>query len=209
MASITPIVIIGLANHTLLIDRDGRETPIDDSGAPVRSAGGEVHGVVLVFRDITERRAAEAERNLIAGQRQLALDAARLGWWHYDPVTKIASYDKRYTEIFGVTGSRRPNEEILARLHPDDLPGVWAKVEPALNPADPKPYATEFRINHPDGSVRWVEAHGLATFEGEGEKQRAVGFVGTIWSRMRSSSRRPGRGSWWRPRRMAASCGSP
>lgn len=54
--------IVGLANHTILITRQGREVPIDDSGAPIRTAEGEVAGVVLVFRDITERRRAERER---------------------------------------------------------------------------------------------------------------------------------------------------
>jgi PAS domain S-box-containing protein len=51
--------IIGLANHTILIRKDGTEVPIDDSGAPIRGADGKTMGVVLVFRDITERKRAE------------------------------------------------------------------------------------------------------------------------------------------------------
>jgi PAS domain S-box-containing protein len=51
--------VVGLANHTVLIGRDDRERPIDDSGAPIRDGRGRVVGVVLVFRDITERRATE------------------------------------------------------------------------------------------------------------------------------------------------------
>ena len=51
--------IVGLANHTLLIGRDGTELPIDDSGAPIRDARGRLSGVVLVFREISGRRAAE------------------------------------------------------------------------------------------------------------------------------------------------------
>jgi PAS domain S-box-containing protein len=54
--------IAGLANHTLLISRSGREIPIDDSAAPVRAEKGEVLGAVMVFRDITERRVIERER---------------------------------------------------------------------------------------------------------------------------------------------------
>jgi PAS domain S-box-containing protein len=46
--------IVGLANHTLLIARDGTERPIDDSAAPIRDAEGIVRGVVLIFRDISE-----------------------------------------------------------------------------------------------------------------------------------------------------------
>ncbi len=51
--------IVGLTNHTELIAKDGTEMPIDDSGAPIRDARGRIVGVVLVFRDITERRGAE------------------------------------------------------------------------------------------------------------------------------------------------------
>ena len=53
--------LIGLANHTLLLARDGVEHPIDDSGAPIRDVQGRLVGVVLVFRDITARRQAETE----------------------------------------------------------------------------------------------------------------------------------------------------
>ncbi|MEW6721601.1 MAG: histidine kinase dimerization/phosphoacceptor domain -containing protein [Thermodesulfobacteriota bacterium] len=52
-------MIVGLANHTLLVRKDGTEIPIDDSGAPIRSGSGQTTGVVLVFRDIVERRRAE------------------------------------------------------------------------------------------------------------------------------------------------------
>jgi PAS domain S-box-containing protein len=52
-------VVIGLANHTVLISRDGRERPIADSGAPIHTAIGGISGVVLVFRDQTEERKTE------------------------------------------------------------------------------------------------------------------------------------------------------
>lgn len=51
--------VVGLANHTLLVARDGTRRPIDDSGAPIRNREGVILGVVLVFRDFTERRQAE------------------------------------------------------------------------------------------------------------------------------------------------------
>jgi PAS domain S-box-containing protein len=51
--------IVGLANHTVLIAKDGTEVAIDDSGAPIRDAHGRIVGVVLVFRDITQRRGTE------------------------------------------------------------------------------------------------------------------------------------------------------
>jgi PAS domain S-box-containing protein len=51
--------VVGLANHTALIRRDGTEIPIEDSGAPIRDNEGQVTGVVLVFHDISEKRRAE------------------------------------------------------------------------------------------------------------------------------------------------------
>jgi PAS domain S-box-containing protein len=66
--------VVGLANHTVLIARDGTERPIDDSAAPIRDATGDVIGSVLVFRDISERRGHEAA--LAERMRLLALNAA-------------------------------------------------------------------------------------------------------------------------------------
>jgi PAS domain S-box-containing protein len=60
-------VVVGLANHTVLLGRrEGQETPIDDSGAPIRDESGHVRGVVLVFRSVSEQKQEEARRALIA-----------------------------------------------------------------------------------------------------------------------------------------------
>jgi PAS domain S-box-containing protein len=63
--------VVRLANHTRLTSRDGRHIPIDDSAAPIRDAHGKIVGVVLVFRDVTERAAAEL------AEKQAALVVAR------------------------------------------------------------------------------------------------------------------------------------
>ena len=65
--------VVGLANHTFLVARDGTEVCIDDSGAPIHDSNGQMIGVVLVFRDITERRMSEdalmrAEKLAAAGR---------------------------------------------------------------------------------------------------------------------------------------------
>ena len=54
-------MIVGLANHTILVARDGTERPIDDSASPIRDEHNAVVGCVLVFRDVTERRDAESQ----------------------------------------------------------------------------------------------------------------------------------------------------
>ena len=53
--------VVGLSGHTVLIRKDGTEIPIDDSGAPIQDEKGGISGVVIVFRDITETRQAQAQ----------------------------------------------------------------------------------------------------------------------------------------------------
>ncbi|MFH1581617.1 MAG: response regulator [Pseudomonadota bacterium] len=69
--------VVGLANHTVLIARDGTKYPIDDSGAPIKDDRGNMTGVVLVFRDITERR--QAEKALAAEKERMAVTLRSIG----------------------------------------------------------------------------------------------------------------------------------
>ncbi|HEY9230806.1 MAG TPA: PAS domain S-box protein, partial [Blastocatellia bacterium] len=68
-------IIVGLANHTVLIQKQGTEIPIDDSGAPIRDEQGNVSGVVLVFRDVSERHKAEAALAFVASIVESSDDA--------------------------------------------------------------------------------------------------------------------------------------
>lgn len=135
---------------------------------------------LAALRDVTERKRTEMEIQKLAQKCQLALDAAHMGWWHYDPLTQITSWDNRFREIFGATRDQCPNEKILARLHPEDLPGARAMMAAALDPVAPQPYSLECRVYLHDGSMRWIEAHGIVSFEGVGERRRATGMVGTV-----------------------------
>ena len=65
--------VVGLANHTILIARDGTERPVDDSAAPIQDEQGRVSGCVLIFRDVSERRRFEkAEARRLFDARLLA-----------------------------------------------------------------------------------------------------------------------------------------
>jgi PAS domain S-box-containing protein len=71
--------IAGFANHTVLLKRGGGEVPIDDSGAPIRDEQGNILGVVLVFRDISERKKADkAQKTSKERQELLTTVAERL-----------------------------------------------------------------------------------------------------------------------------------
>ena len=109
-------VVVGLANHTALIARDGTERPIADSGAPIRDARGATRGAVLVFRDVTDDRRAEealrrSEESLSAtlysiGDAVLATD--ELG-----RVTRINPVAERLTGWSEKEAIGRPIEEVF------------------------------------------------------------------------------------------------
>ncbi len=120
-------VVIGLANHTALLGRDGVERPIADSGAPILDGQGKPRGAVLVFRDITAERAAEEAvrqsqeklRMMIAGVRDCAL-------YMLDPSGHVISWNPgaerikgyRAEEIIGQSFSRFFTPEDVAERRP-------------------------------------------------------------------------------------------
>jgi two-component system CheB/CheR fusion protein len=120
-------VIIGLANHTLLIARDGTERPIDDSAAPIRDSQGNILGVILIFRDVTERRRAE-EANLRLAAIVESSDDAIIGKT-LDGI--IMSWNAGAERIFGYSA-----EEVLGRhisiLAPpersDEIPKILERI---------------------------------------------------------------------------------
>lgn len=112
---------------------------------------------------------------------QIALDAAGIGWWHYDPATGFSTWNDGFRKIFGVTEYSLDTNEILGKfIHPDDLANLVRKVEMSMNPIDPKEYSCEYRIIRPDGKLRWIETHGIAEFKGKGERKHAVNLAGTV-----------------------------
>jgi two-component system CheB/CheR fusion protein len=130
--------------------------------------------------DVIERiRNEQAVRDGTA-QRQLALDAARLGWWHFDPRQKVSTWDRRYREIFDTADDSGHLGTILSGLHPEDVASVRTALARALDPFDPRPYSVQYRARRSDGTLRWVQAHGLATFEGSGASRHATSLVGTV-----------------------------
>jgi PAS domain S-box-containing protein len=162
----------------------GEGVPLLPSGTPVA----EVDTLMGELRRTAARRQAaedllrESERHLFASKArlQIAMDAAQLGWWHYDPCQRTFSGDTRSKEIFGVTADETPIEEINKRVHPDDAERFRVAADTALDPADPKPHAIEFRLRRENGEVRWVELHWLAYFEGAARERGTASVVGTV-----------------------------
>jgi len=118
-------VIVGLANHTILIARDGAERPIDDSAAPIRNAGGQTAGAVLVFRDITERKRQEDLVHDALAYASTILDPQRDPFLVLDHALAVVSANHAFYSLF-----RAALPDVVGAPLRTLLDGRWA--DPAL-----------------------------------------------------------------------------
>ncbi|CCG42242.1 PAS domain S-box protein [Magnetospirillum molischianum] len=113
--------IVGLANHTLLLARDGREIPIHDRAAPIRAQDGRLLGVVMVFEDNAARRAAERE---LAAERRLLralIDSLPDLVWLKDTEGRFIICNTMFERFVGY-----PEAEIVGRTDYDLVPTEMA-----------------------------------------------------------------------------------
>jgi PAS domain S-box-containing protein len=96
-------IIQSLAERTLLISKDGSERAIDDSAAPIRDAGGDLSGVVLIFRDITERRRLEQRLEDIRLHGEIVVATVRDSLLVLDSDFRVRSVNRSFCETFGVS----------------------------------------------------------------------------------------------------------
>lgn len=117
-------VVTGLAHHATLVSRDGRSIPVEDSAAPIRAPDGGLLGVVLVFRDGTERRETERRKRALLEQEQTARRQAEAVSRSKDDFVAMVSHELRtpLNAIFGwVRILRSGGLDAAARDHALDV----------------------------------------------------------------------------------------
>ncbi len=168
--------------YTILIARDGTERLIDDSAAPMRDEAGVLIGAVLVFRDVTERRHADEARARIAETLGLALAAADLGTWEWDPATDQITLSDRAAEIYGLQPGRTYLREWMRGLIRPDYRDRARKAA-ARAVADRADYDFEYPLDRPGEKERWVSARGRGVYDASGNLIRMLGVVQDITAR--------------------------
>jgi PAS domain S-box-containing protein len=155
--------VVGLANHTVLIAKDGREIPIDDSAAPIRQPGGPLFGVVLVFRDFTERKLAEqALRDREERFRTMANNAPVLIW--VSGTDKLCNwFNRQWLEFTGRTMEQELGNGWAEGVHKDDFDLCLKTYVESFDAR--QPFTMEYRLRRHDGEWRWVLDNGTPTYE--------------------------------------------
>src|SRR5579871_1714322 len=164
-------IIVGLGNHTVLVARNGARRPIDDSAAPIRGVSGEIVGVVLTFRDVTEqRRAEQALRNSEQRFARFMHHLPGLAWikdlqGRYVYVNEAAGKAFRIprTELYGKTDAEVFSAETAAPFQENDrralASGTGIQVVELLRHEDQHLHhslVSKFPILGPDGKPAFI-----------------------------------------------------
>jgi PAS domain S-box-containing protein len=125
-----------------------------------------VGGVILNFHDISARRRAEGQFARSQSLRAGTQAAAHIGSFDWDMRTNAVSWSDEQFRIFGY----EPNaievdyDAFISAIHPEDRTRVESDIHLASTTG--APFLTEFRAEHPDGSIRWIRGSGSFSFEG-------------------------------------------
>jgi len=175
-------IVVGLGNHTLLIDRSGTERPIADSASPIRGAEGRIVGVVLVFRDETQRRAAQKTIQESEERYRAVFDSVGVGVDLVDPDGKFLQVNQALCEMLGYSDEELKNLTVMEVTHPDDLEISRSKLQ-AVIAGEMNSYRIEKRYIRKDGSVVWADLSVSAIRDTAGEHFATVGVMADITDR--------------------------
>ncbi len=149
--------VVGLANHTALIAKDGTKRLIADSGAPMKDEEGNVMGVVMVFRDITERKKAEKELENIFN---LSPDMVAV----FTTEGKLLKVNPSWEKVLGYTQKELLDKGWAKLVHPDDVERTNKEVGKQLKGSAVVDFVNRYKCK--DGSYKTLEWQ--ATFAKEG-----------------------------------------
>jgi PAS domain S-box-containing protein len=169
---------VGLANHTVLISKAGKEIAIDDSSAPIFDDAGQLNGIVLVFRDIEEKRAAEREKDRVTKRLSQVLDATTDAIVGVDRNWVMTYLNPRAAELYA--SDREISGRNLWEAFPDAVYEGSPYVEHyyrAMNEG----ISSRFEAHYPEPLNLWLRIdvyptpEGIVTFSRDVTEERAAG----------------------------------
>ena len=188
-----------------VLDKDGRDVPLEQvpsrrtlrgesiAGDEVilKTLTGEYHtrafsehipamygqpaSALILFQDITALKKTESDLRATQAELKEAVEIAQVGFWHLDIATQKISVTPILVEQFGFNPAtfKSTLNEAMQAMHPDDRDRVSSAITDSISKNIP--YHIEYRVVHPSGDIRWIEARGSATYNSMGTPQRFTG----------------------------------
>ncbi|MBP0018511.1 MAG: PAS domain-containing protein [Cyanobacteria bacterium SBLK] len=150
----------------------------DEEGKPLRAIGFNMN--------ISDRKEAEEQSRQLSARLNLAVESAAIGIWDWDIVGDRLIWDDRMHQLYNIA----PEDFVgvyqtwLSCVHPSDRSRVETQVRQALEGG--LDFDSIFRIVHPDGTVRFIQANALIQYNALGEPQRTIGINYDISDRQES-----------------------
>jgi PAS domain S-box-containing protein len=192
---------------------DGEYRWVLDNAAPLFDADGSFAGYIGACFDVTEFRRAEAERNIANDRLRLAMESGKSVGWEWDLKTNRVNRFGDLSTGFGMSSDPAVGniDDFRRWMHPEDRDRVWKALKDAMEGRSP--CAAEFRIEWPNGTVRWMTAKGQFYYSPSGDPERMLGMAVDISERkdaeeslrrkemeLKESQRLAGVGGWqWDP----------
>ncbi|MBZ5701466.1 MAG: PAS domain-containing protein [Acidobacteriia bacterium] len=179
------------SRKTLLLEyritaRDGRTVWFRDEAMvlPGADVGAQAPIFYGILYDVTDRKLAEEALRESEARLRLALEAAHLGMWEWRPETNGLFWNEQQSAFYGLQPKDAPRtlEEFFPRVHPDDRERIRQALHASSAGAN-MPYAVEFRIRRPDGSVRWLASSGMVLRDASGKMLAMRGISQDITER--------------------------
>lgn len=158
--------------------KDGSLYWVDSIIAPFVNAQGEIEKYVSIRSDVTARKRGEADMISISERLRLATQVGGVGIWEYDIVENKVTWDDQMYTLYGVSPDQFGGayEAWAKGLHPDDRDRSHREIQAAIQ--GEREFDTEFRVRHPDGTVRSIRAIATVQRDAKGNPLR---MIGTNW----------------------------
>ncbi len=178
-------IVVGLANHTLLVARDGSEWPIADSGAPIRDDKGNTTGVVLVFRDRSAERAAQESLRASEERFRITFEQAGVGISHLALDGRWLRVNEKFCDILGYSREELLTKNFQELTTPEDL-DISMTYFRALLDGSMKSYSLEKRYVRRDQSTVWIDLTVTLIRKPSGEPDYIVTVANDITDRKKA-----------------------
>ena len=158
---------------------DGSVVWVNNAVSAITGDNGALTGVLAVSTDVTARRQAEAGLREAEGRLLMATEAAGIGAWEWDLKALRGTWSDQTSRILGVErGTGVHARDHSQSIHPDDRKRALTAASEGI--ARSGRFTAEYRIVKPDGTIRWVEARGMAVPGADGAPARTIGTLRDI-----------------------------